>query len=124
VGLVEILVHSCESVLEVLAELIVHSFTAWVSLLLTLAGGSSVKVFSLDAVGSLVSLQMSFLSECLVTESAGKWTDILVHPHVDDEIVGLGEGFAADLTIFKDPVACFAARDCGPVDCLGQGKFR
>ena len=55
----------------------------------------------------LVSLQMSFLSECLFTNGAGEGSNVLVHSHVDCEVVGFGEHFPTNLTIFKLPATRF-----------------
>ena len=48
---------------------------------------------------------MSLLSESLVAKAAPERSDVLVHSHVYHQVVGLGEGLAAHLTILEDPVA-------------------
>ena len=79
-----------------------------------------VEVLRLDTVGGLVSLQVCLLSEGLVAERAGEGSDVFVHPHVHDEVVGLGEGFAADLPVLEHPVAGLAAG----YDSAGDGFGR
>lgn len=55
----------------------------------------------------LMPLQVSFLSKSLFTNSAGERPDVLMHSHVDGQVVSLGENFPTDLTILKLPPAGF-----------------
>ena len=55
---------------------------------------------------SLVSLQVCLLSKRLLTDRARKRSDILVHPHVDGQVVGFREDFPANLSVLKFPPTC------------------
>jgi hypothetical protein len=48
---------------------------------------------------------MRLLPESLVAKSAVEWPHVLVHPHVNDEVVRLAKRLAAHLAVLKDPVA-------------------
>ena len=55
-------------------------------------------------MSSFVALQMSLLTKGLVAKTTAERPYVLVHSHVDHQVVRLGEGFAADLTVFEDPI--------------------
>ena len=56
---------------------------------------------------SFMSLQVSLLTESLLTNGAGERPYVLVHPHVHGQVVCLGENLPTDLPIFKFPPASF-----------------
>ena len=58
---------------------------------------------------------MSLLSESLVAKAASKRPDILMHSHMNHQVVGFGEGLTAHLTILEDPIAGFVVTN-GLVD--------
>ena len=65
---------------------------------------------------SFMSLQVSLLTESLLTNGAGERPYVLVHPHVHGQVVGLGENLPSDLPILKFPPACLVVnrlRSCG-----------
>ena len=47
---------------------------------------------------------MNLLPECLIADGAGEGADVLVHPHVRRQIVGLCEDLATDLAVLKHPL--------------------
>ena len=55
---------------------------------------------------SLVSLQVCLLSKRLLTDRARKRSDILVHPHMDGQVVGFRKDFPANLSVLKFPPTC------------------
>ena len=67
-----------------------------------------------------MALEVRLLSESLIAQRAGERSDVLVHAHVHHEVVRLGEGFPADLAVFKDPVAGLTAGDYGAGHRLGR----
>ena len=48
-----------------------------------------------------------FLAKCLVAQTAAERSYILVHSHVNNQVVGFGKCFATDFSVFKYPVASF-----------------
>ena len=55
-------------------------------------------------MSSFVALQMSLLTKGLIAEATAERPYVLVHSHVDHQVVRLGEGFATDFAIFEDPI--------------------
>ena len=53
-----------------------------------------------------VALKVRFLPKRLLTDRARKWTDVLVHSHVNSQVVGLCEDLATNLSILKFPSTC------------------
>ena len=47
---------------------------------------------------------MSLLTKSLVAKTTAEWPYVLMHSHMDHQVVRLGEGFATDFTIFEDPI--------------------
>ena len=48
---------------------------------------------------------MNLLPECLIADGAGEGADVLVHPHVRRQIVGLFKDLATDLAVLEHPLA-------------------
>ena len=62
-----------------------------------------------------VPLKMGLLPKGLVAKAAAKWPHILVHSHMNHQIVGFGKGLATHFPVFKDPIAGFVVAN-GLVD--------
>ena len=63
---------------------------------------------------------IKYIPKCLVTKTATKGTNVIMHSHMNNQIVRFCKSLATNFAIFENPIASFVISHCAGQILLGH----